>query len=98
MAMPEWLTQTLTVAALGVVGWFMRSLRNDIDRIKYQLARNYVTHRQLRGLRTDLRNTIASINHLQVALAQQFKFKPFIVTPDPASEYDQGEEIEHDGE
>jgi len=88
-AIPEWLIQTLLVAALGVAAWFLRSLRNDVDEIKLDLAKNYVTHRQLRGLRNDLRQALQMMNFLQLELARHFKFKPFTVVPDASSEFDQ---------
>lgn len=96
--MPEWLIQTLLAAALGVAAWFLRSLRNDVDSIKLDLAKNYVTHKQLRGLRNDLRTALQMMNYLQLELARHFKFKPFVARPDPNSEYDQGQESDRDDE
>jgi hypothetical protein len=95
-SIPEWLIQMLLAVAIGVAGWFLRGLRNDVDEIKLDLAKNYVTHRQLRGLRNDLRTALQMMNYLQLELARHFKFKPFAAVPDPASEFDQ--ESGHDGE
>jgi hypothetical protein len=79
--------------ALGVFGWFMRGMRKDIDDIKMDLARNYVTHAQLRGLRRDIRSALMMMNNLQIELARHFKFKPVIAAV-PTDD----EEGDHDGE
>jgi hypothetical protein len=93
---PDWLIQTLLAAALAVAAWFLRSLRNDVDTIKLDLAKNYVTHKQLRGLRNDVRQALQMMNYLQIELARHFKFKPFVAAPDPGSEFDQ--ESDRDGD
>lgn len=94
--MPEWLIQTLLGSAMAVAAWFLRGLRNDVDAIKLDMAKNYVTHRQLRSLRIDIQNAMAMMNHLQLHLARHFKFTPFTAVPNPASEFDQ--EAGHDGD
>jgi hypothetical protein len=106
---PEWVIEMAAAAALAVMAWFLRGLREDLDKnnrdrrneiegIRLDLAKNYVTHRQLRGLRNDLRQALQMMNYLQLELARHFKFKPFVPRPDPNSEYDQEQESEHNDE
>jgi hypothetical protein len=94
--------------AIGVIGWFLRGLREDVDKnnrdrredidgIRLDLAKNYVTHKQLRGLRNDLRQALQMMNYLQLELARHFKFKPFVGSPDPSGEYDH-QESDRDGD
>jgi hypothetical protein len=86
---PVWVIQTAVMVAIGVIGWFMRGLREDVDAIKLDLAKNYVTHKQLRGLRKDVRQALDMMNYLQLELARHFKFKPFVAALDAGSEFDQ---------
>jgi len=90
---PEWVIQLAVATALGVIGWFMRGLRSDVDDIKLDLAKNYVTHGQLRALRRDIRAALMMMNNLQIELARHFKFKPVLAAV-PASD----EEEESDGD
>jgi hypothetical protein len=105
--LPDWVIQMAVAVAIGVIGWFLRGLREDVDKnnrersqdidaIKLDLARNYVTHKQLRGLRNDLRQALQMMNYLQLELARHFKFKPFVAAPDLGTDFDQ--EPERDGD
>lgn len=77
--MPEWLIQVLVAATLAVIAWFLRGLREDVDGIKLDLAKNYVTHEQLRELRRDQRKMLAMLTRLQIQLAKVHNFKPISI-------------------
>ncbi len=79
----QWMMEALFVTALGTIGWFLRGLRSDVDNVKLDLAKNDVTHRQLKELRRDGRRTLAILTHLQIELARRLNLKPIEVPPEP---------------
>jgi hypothetical protein len=87
---PDWLIQMVAGVAIAVIGWFLRGLREDVDKIRLDLARNYVTHKQLGALRRDIRAALMMMNNLQIELARHFKFKPVLAAV-PASDDEDGE-------
>jgi hypothetical protein len=72
----------MTTAAVGVIAWFLRGLREDVDAMKLDLARNYVTHDQLKALKRDQKRTFALLMKLQLQLARHFKFPPVAIDED----------------
>lgn len=74
--MPDWVIQAAVMTAVGVVGWFLRGLRQDVDAIKLDLVKNYVTHEHLAELKRDQRRMLAMLTNMQIQMARKFGFKP----------------------
>jgi hypothetical protein len=79
---PEWVIQVLFACGIGALAWFLRGLRTDVDEMKIDLAKNYVTHDQLKELKRDQRRTLNLLLNLQIQLARRFGFKPLEIDED----------------